>query len=171
MNPKVNIILEDGRSIKVTLYPEYAPLSVENFLKHVDNKMFDGVIFHRVIANFMIQTGAYYINKDYALDQKEALSTVKGEFLSNGVNNTLIHELGVISMARTSDKNSGSNQFFLCSTTCPHLDGEYAAFGKAEDDESKKVILDISLVETCAPHPAFRDFPVEPIIIKTIERM
>ena len=171
MNPVVNIILEDDRSIKVTLFPEHAPLSVENFLKHVDNKMYDGVIFHRVIANFMIQTGAYFINEDYALDQKEALGTVKGEFKSNGVANELKHTLGVISMARTSDKNSGSNQFFLCSTTCPHLDGEYAAFGQALDEESLKVILDISHVQTCAPHPAFRDFPVEPIIIKTIERI
>lgn len=171
MNPKVKIILEDGRNIVVTLYREHAPLSVDNFLLHVDNHMYDGVIFHRVIANFMIQTGAYYFSEKYTLDQKEALGTVKGEFLSNGVNNQLKHTLGVISMARTNDKNSGSNQFFLCSTTCPHLDGEYAAFGKAEGEESQKVILDLSYVQTCAPHPAFRDFPVEPIIIKTIERM
>lgn len=171
MNPKVKIILEDSREIQVELYPDVAPLSVGNFLDHVDNKMYDGVIFHRVIPNFMIQTGAYFINEEYALDKREALKTVKGEFRSNGVENDLKHTLGVISMARTNDKNSGSNQFFLCSTACPHLDGEYAAFGKAVDKESQKVIMDISFVQTCNPHPAFADFPVEPIVIKTIERM
>ena len=170
MNPKVNIILEDGRSIKVTLYPEYAPLSVENFLKHVDNKMFDGVIFHRVIANFMIQAGGYAI-KDGTLVETANVDSIKGEFSSNGVKNDLKHTPGVISMARTNVNDSASSQFFICSAESPHLDGKYAAFGKVIDEESLNVVLSISFVETSNFYGILPNFPVEPVVIKTIKRM
>lgn len=170
MNPEINIILTDGRNIKVTLYPEYAPISVENFLNLVDKKYFDGVIFHRVIENFMIQTGGYYIDGNI-LKEKEGAKSIKGEFIKNGVNNPIKHHKGTISMARTNDPNSASSQFFLCSVDTPHLDGQYAAFGKASDDESIKVIEDISTVKTGMLSPMFQNFPYEPIIIKTIVKL
>ena len=116
----------------------------------------------------MIQTGGYKL-EDNCPDELGEAPTIPGEFKSNGFENNLKHELGVISMARTSDKNSATSQFFICSATCPWLDGEYAAFGKTTDEESNKVVLEISKMPTCRPHPAFSDFPVENIGIKTIE--
>lgn len=169
MNENIKIILEDERVINVTLYPEYAPISVENFLHLIDINYFDGVIFHRIIEDFMIQTGGYYI-KDNTLYEKEGAKTIKGEFLKNGVNNPLKHKKGTISMARTNDPNSATSQFFLCSVDTPHLDGSYAAFGRASDEESIKIIEDISKVPTGMLSPAFQSFPYEPIIIKTIVR-
>ena len=127
-NPKITIFLTDGREINAELYPEIAPITVANFIQLVDEKYFDGVIFHRVINRFMIQTGGYYI-EDNTLMEKEGAATIKGEFASNGVENNLKHKLGVLSMARTNDPNSASGQFFICSASCAHLDGSYAAFG------------------------------------------
>ena len=168
-NPIVKIILNDDREIFVELYPEVAPKSVENFLKLVEQKFYDGVIFHRIIANFMIQTGGYYV-EDFTLFEKEEVESITGEFASNDFKNDLKHELGVISMARTSDPNSASSQFFICSTACPHLDGQYAAFGKVIDEDGLKTVLDLSYVETMNIGAGFTDFPVELISIKTIER-
>lgn len=170
MNPIVNIILTDGKEIKVELMPEYAPISVANFLKLVDEKFYDGVVFHRIIQNFMIQTGGYYI-EDMTLNDKEEKETIKGEFASNGVENNLKHTAGVISMARTMIKDSASSQFFICSVDCPHLDGEYAAFGKCVDEESLKNVIEVSNVETARLSPQFTDFPCNLIAIKTIERI
>ena len=147
MNPIIKIILEDNREIKAELYPEFAPISVQNFLDLIDEKYFDGVIFHRVIEDFMIQTGGYYI-KDNTLFDKEGAKNIKGEFIKNGVNNPLKHKAGTLSMARAMDMNSGSSQFFICSVDTPHLDGSYAAFGKVCDEESMNVVLDISKVKT-----------------------
>ena len=166
----VKIILVDGREINLELYPEIAPISVENFLSLVDKKFYDGVIFHRVIDRFMIQTGGYYIEENSLLEKEETKS-IKGEFASNGVENNLKHKIGVVSMARTSIKDSASSQFFICSASCPHLDGEYVAFGKVSNDESLANVLDISHVETTNIGYGFSDFPVEPIIIKTIIRL
>lgn len=163
------IILDDERIINIELDEVNAPISVKNFLKLIDKKYFDGVIFHRVIKNFMIQTGKYYID-DNSLKEKEDVESIKGEFTENGINNPLKHLKGTISMARTSDMNSASSQFFICSVDCPHLDGAYAAFGKVADEESMKVVEDISNVETTRFY-YFNDFPVEPVIIKTIERV
>ncbi len=168
-NPIIVITLEDERKITLELYPQIAPITVKNFLKLVDQKFFDGVCFHRVIANFMIQTGGYYIDETSLFD-KEEVECIKGEFESNGVENNLAHQLGVISMARTSDKNSASSQFFICSADAPHLNGEYAAFGKTIDDESNQVVLEISEVPTMNIGYGFSDFPVVPVIIKTIRR-
>ena len=168
-NIEIQIKLLDGRVINAELYPEIAPISVENFLKLIDEKYFDGVIFHRVIDRFMIQTGGYYIEGN-SLMEKEGAATIKGEFASNGVINNLKHKVGVLSMARTSDPNSATSQFFICSASCPHLDGAYAAFGKVNDDESIANVLDISHVETTNIGYGFADFPIEPIVIETIIR-
>ena len=118
----------------------------------------------------MIQTGGYYIEENSLLE-KEETKTIKGEFLSNGVENNLKHKIGVVSMARTSIKDSASSQFFICSASCPHLDGEYAAFGKVSNDESLANVLDISHVETTNIGYGFSDFPIEPIVIKTIIKL
>lgn len=170
MNPIVNIILTDGKEIKVELMPQYAPISVANFLKLVDGKFYDGVVFHRIISNFMIQTGGYYIDA-MTLCDKEGAETIKGEFASNGVENNLKHTAGVISMARTMIKDSASSQFFICSVDCPHLDGEYAAFGKCVDEESLNNVIEVSHYETARLAPQFTDFPTNLIAIKTIERL
>lgn len=162
---KVCIELTDGRKINLELYPEHAPITVENFLSLVKDKFYDGLCFHRVIENFMIQGGGYVFDK--GLVEKNAPKTIKGEFKSNGVNNTLKHTAGVISMARTFIKDSASSQFFICTVNTPHLDGEYASFGKVIDDESLKVAIDISKVDT-GYVGYFGDVPVDPIVIKTI---
>lgn len=165
----IRIIMDnDLGNINITLDEEYAPITVNHFVKLIKDKIFDGTIFHRVIDNFMIQTGGYKV-LDQALEEIDEVESIKGEFKSNGVNNELKHELGVISMARTSIKDSATSQFFICVANCPWLDGEYAAFGYTNDEESKELIKKIAGVKTYAPHPNFQDFPVELISIKTIE--
>ena len=164
----VEITLTTEQKIRLCLDPNYAPKSVANFVNLVENHYYDGTIFHRIIKDFMIQTGGYAIT-DNVLNEMEEVPAIEGEFASNGhPENTLSHELGVISMARTSDKNSATSQFFICAATCTWLDGEYAAFGYCMDEESKKVVLEVSNVQTYRAHPAFTDFPYEPIGIKTI---
>lgn len=154
----VNIIIEmqDGGIIKAELYPDVAPLTVANFEKLINEKFFDGLIFHRVIKGFMIQGGGYDTN----YDQKEA-DSIKGEFSSNGVENNLKHDRGVLSMARTAVKDSASSQFFIMHQAAPHLDGEYAAFGKVT--EGLEIVDKIAGVQT-----DMQDCPVEPQVIKTI---
>ena len=168
-NPIITIILNDGREIKAELYPEIAPITVSNFLQLVDEHYFDGVIFHRVIDRFMIQTGGYYIEEN-TLKEKVGAKTITGEFASNGFENNLKHKIGVLSMARTNDPNSASSQFFICSASCAHLDGAYAGFGKVVDEISLANVLDISHVETANIGYGFADFPVDPIVIKTVIR-
>ncbi len=117
---KLKVVIEtDYGKIHVTLAPEMAPITVANFQKLVSEGFYDGLTFHRVIEGFMIQGGA-----------GNAPKTIKGEFAANGVNNTLAHERGVISMARAYDFNSASSQFFIMHEAAPHLDGQYAAFGQ-----------------------------------------
>lgn len=169
-NPKVKIIMDDNSEILIELYPEYAPISVDNFLKLVDNKYYDGVCFHRVIEGFMIQTGGYYV-KDNSIEETKKVNPIKGEFNSNGVKNDLHHIPGVISMARTNIKDSATSQFFICSAKCPHLDGEYAAFGKVCDDKSLENVLRISEAQTINVGGGLTDFPYPVISIKTIERI
>ncbi len=168
--PIVKIIMENSKEILIELYPEVAPISVDNFLKLVDEKYYDGVCFHRVIEDFMIQTGGYFV-KGNSIDTTKKTPSIKGEFNSNGVRNDLHHIPGVISMARTSDKNSASSQFFICSAKCPHLDGEYAAFGKVLDEASLDVVMDISRSNTINVGGGLTDFPYPVISIKTIERV
>ena len=165
----IEIILTTDKKIRLCLDSKVAPISVANFVDLVEKKYFDGVIFHRIIKDFMIQTGGYKINENNELYECEEIPAIEGEFASNGhPENTLSHELGVISMARTSIKNSATSQFFICAAPCSWLDGEYAAFGYCIDEESKKVVLEVSNVQTYRAHPAFTDFPCELIGIKTI---
>ena len=121
----VTITMENGGVIKLELYPEIAPITVENFEKLVKDGFYDGLIFHRVIRGFMIQGGC-----------PQGTGTggpgwqIKGEFARNGVKNDLKHTRGVISMARSMSPNSAGSQFFIMHEDAPHLDGSYAAFGK-----------------------------------------
>lgn len=116
-------VSEDGKTFIITLHPEDAPISCENFTTLVTGGFYDGLTFHRVIDDFMAQGG------DGSSAGKTAAS-IKGEFTSNGVQNNRKHVRGTVSMARTPDPDSGSSQFFICYTTCDYLDGSYAAFGE-----------------------------------------
>ena len=121
----VTIEMESGDTITVELYPDVAPITVENFKNLVSESFYDGIIFHRVIAGFMIQGGD---PKGIGIGGSD--KTIKGEFKANGVNNTLSHKRGVISMARTNVPDSASSQFFICHADATFLDGNYAAFGE-----------------------------------------
>lgn len=117
--------MENGGIIEIELYPEHAPKTVANFEKLVKAGFYDGLIFHRVIRGFMIQGG-----DPQGTGMGGAKEKIVGEFRANGHNNTLKHTRGVISMARAFDPNSASSQFFIMHSDAPHLDGQYAAFGK-----------------------------------------
>lgn len=121
----VVIEMENGDVMKGELYPEIAPETVDNFVKLVEEGFYDGLIFHRVIPGFMIQGGCPKGNGTGGPGH-----TIKGEFAANGFENNLRHERGVLSMARSMMPNSAGSQFFIMVETCPHLDGQYAAFGK-----------------------------------------
>lgn len=162
---KIKINLTDGRSMTAQLDESAAPITCANFLKLVYSNFYNGLIFHRVIPNFMIQGGGM----DASLSPKEA-KPIKGEFKQNGVNNPITHKLGVLSMARTNDPNSASSQFFICVDDCSFLDGQYAAFGSLVDKESEKVAVDISKVKTTSIS-WYQDVPYESIVIKSIERV
>ena len=166
------ITLTNDKEINLCLLEKYAPKSVNQFVTLAKSGFYNGTIFHRVIEGFMIQTGGYKLEGN-AISELGSVEPIEGEFASNGhKENTINHKLGVISMARTNDKNSATSQFFICSADCSWLDGEYAAFGKTVDEQSDQVVLEVSKVRTCVPHPMFSDFPVEPIGIKcvTIEK-
>ena len=121
----VRIEMENGAIMELELYPEVAPKTVANFEKLVKEGFYDGLTFHRVIPGFMIQGGDPQGNGMGGSKDK-----IKGEFKANGVQNDLKHERGVISMARSFDPNSASSQFFIMHKNAPHLDGQYAAFGR-----------------------------------------
>ena len=125
---KVIITMESKSTMTLELYPEIAPITVENFVKLAKEGFYDGLIFHRVIEGFMIQGG-----DPTGTGMGGPGHTIKGEFAANGVKNTLKHTRGVISMARAYDPNSAGSQFFIMHADAPHLDGEYAAFGKMLD--------------------------------------
>ena len=130
---EISIIMEDGSVMNAALYEDKAPETVKNFLSLINDGFFDGLCFHRVIPDFMIQGGGF-VDKDGKLIHKEAPANVVGEFTSNGFNsNDLHHEEGVLSMARAMDKNSASSQFFICVADCGYLDGQYACFGYVTD--------------------------------------
>ena len=152
----IKIEMENGKVMRGELYPEVAPITVENFVKLIANKFFDGLVYHRVIENFMIQGGGF----DAVGNHKET-DSIKGEFDSNGVKNDLKHTRGVLSMARTMFPNSASSQFFIMHKDAPHLDGQYAAFGKIT--EGLDVVDEIATCET-----DYNDQPVVPQVIKTI---
>ncbi len=153
---KAIIEMEDGMVMQLELYPEIAPITTENFKALADKGFYDGLIFHRVIAGFMIQGGCPNGN-----GMGGPGYTIKGEFSSNGVKNDLAHKRGVISMARASDPNSAGSQFFIMHADAPYLDGQYAAFGKLK--EGFDVLDEIANVET-----DFRDKPMREMKIKSI---
>ena len=143
-NPIVTIEMENGGLIKVELYPEIAPNTVASFVSLVSKGFYDGLIFHRVIPGFMIQGG-----DPTGTGMGGAKDKIKGEFAANGHKNDLKHTRGVISMARAYDPNSASSQFFIMHADAPHLDGQYAAFGKVVSgmetvDEIASVPVDYS---------------------------
>ena len=153
------ITMENGDEIKAELYPEAAPKTVENFLKLVDEKFYDGLIFHRVIKGFMIQGG-----DPTGTGMGGSKDTIVGEFRANGFQNDLAHTRGVLSMARTNMPNSASSQFFIMHQDAPHLDGQYAAFGKVI--EGMEAVDKIASVKT-----NWQDKPLKDQRIKTIRRV
>ena len=155
-NPIVTIEMEDGGVMKAELYPEIAPNTVNNFISLVKKGFYDGVIFHRVIPGFMIQGG-----DPKGVGVGGPGYCIRGEFTANGFKNPLLHERGVLSMARTMAPNSAGSQFFIMHEDSPHLDGQYAAFGKVI--EGIEVVDQIAAVETDA-----MDRPTQDQVIKTI---
>ncbi len=155
-NPIVTITMQDGGVITAELYPEKAPNTVNNFFSLIKKGFYDGLIFHRVISGFMIQGG-----------DPDGRGTggpgygIKGEFAANGFDNDLIHERGVLSMARSMRPDSAGSQFFIMHQDAPHLDGQYAAFGK--------VIEGMDVVDRiAATRTGWGDKPVEPQQMKTV---
>ena len=157
MNPKVKITMESGDVMTAELYPEIAPVSVENFLKLIDDGYYNGLTFHRVISGFMLQGGCPKGDGTGGPGWQ-----IKGEFSKNGITNNLKHTKGILSMARSMDPNSAGSQFFIMHKASPHLDGSYAAFGKVVEGED--IIDKIAYVET-----DYSDRPKTPVVIKTIE--
>lgn len=155
-NPIVTFTMEDGSTFKAELYPEIAPQSVNNFVSLVSKGFYDGLIFHRVIPGFMIQGG-----DPQGTGMGGPGYSIKGEFASNGFKNDLKHTKGVLSMARSMMPNSAGSQFFIMHETSPHLDGEYAAFGKII--EGQDVVDKIAVVDT-----DFSDRPRTPQVMKTV---
>lgn len=152
----VQIEMADGGIIKLQLYPAVAPITVANFEKLVKEGFYDGLIFHRVIAGFMIQGG-----DPTGTGMGGSPDSIKGEFKSNGVTNNLSHTRGTISMARTQIKDSASSQFFICHEDATFLDGEYAAFGVVT--EGIEVVDRIAGVDT-----DMRDKPVHDVVMKKV---
>ena len=150
------IEMENGKKIKIELYPEIAPISCENFEKLVKDGFYIGLTFHRVIPGFMIQGGC-----PEGTGMGGPGWTIKGEFSSNGVKNDLKHTRGVLSMARSMMPDSAGSQFFIMHEDAPHLDGQYAAFGKVV--EGMDVVDEIAETET-----DWGDKPVNPQIMKKV---
>ena len=155
-NPIVTFEMENGDIMKAELYPEIAPNTVNNFISLVNKGFYNGVIFHRVISGFMIQGG----------DPKGTGTggpgyCIKGEFTGNGFKNDLKHDRGVLSMARTMAPNSAGSQFFIMHQNSPHLDGQYASFGK--------IIEGIEVVDKiCAVRTDYNDKPRTPQVMKNV---
>ena len=155
-NPIVTFTMENGDVMKAELYPEIAPVSVNNFISLIQKNFYDGLIFHRVIRGFMIQGG-----DPEGTGMGGPGYSIKGEFAANGVKNDLKHTEGVLSMARSMMPNSAGSQFFIMHKTSPHLDGSYAAFGK--------VIEGMDTVNKIAETPTdYSDRPMTPQVIKTV---
>lgn len=149
--------MADGGVIKLELYPDIAPITVENFVSLVEEGFYDGLIFHRVIAGFMIQGGC-----PHGTGMGGPGHQITGEFAANGIPNPLKHERGVISMARAMDPNSAGSQFFIMHEDAPHLDGQYAAFGKMTDGFE-------TLDEIATTKTSFGDRPMFDMVIKSVK--
>ena len=152
-NPVVTFTMENGDVMKAELYPDIAPVSVNNFISLIQKNFYDGLIFHRVIRGFMIQGG-----DPQGTGMGGPGYSIKGEFAANGFQNDLKHTEGVLSMARSMVPDSAGSQFFIMHKDAPHLDGAYAAFGKVT--EGQDVVDAIATVATDAG-----DRPVEPQMI------
>lgn len=155
-NPIVTITMENGDIIKAELYPDIAPITVENFVKLVKEGFYDGLTFHRIISGFMIQGGCPKGNGTGGPGH-----TIKGEFSMNGVKNDLKHTPGVLSMARSMAPDSAGSQFFIMHKTSPHLDGQYAAFGQVI--EGMDVVNKLADVAT-----DYSDAPLEKQVMKSV---
>ena len=155
-NPMVEIEMENGGIMRLELYPDIAPITVENFLDLVNDGFYDGLIFHRVINNFMIQGG-----DPTGTGMGGSENTIKGEFAQNGVKNDLSHTRGVISMARSQSYDSASSQFFIVHQDSTYLDGSYGAFGKMADGYD--VLDEIATTPTDSSYK-----PLTDQVIKTI---
>ncbi|MCR5526868.1 MAG: peptidylprolyl isomerase [Lachnospiraceae bacterium] len=159
-NPIVTITMENGDVMKAELYPEIAPNTVNNFISLINKKYYDGIIFHRVINGFMLQggdpTGTGMGGPGYS---------IKGEFSNNGFENNLKHEPGVLSMARTMIPDSAGSQFFIMHKAAPHLDGEYAAFGKII--EGMDIVNKIAEVSTAMNDRPFEDQRMASVTVET----
>ncbi len=155
-NPIVTFTMENGDVMKAELYPDVAPNTVNNFISLVKKGFYDGLIFHRVIAGFMIQGG-----DPEGSGMGGPGYSIKGEFNYNGVENNLKHSRGVLSMARAQHPDSAGSQFFIMHADAPHLDGQYAAFGKLVDGED--VLDSIASIDT-----DWSDRPRTPQVMKTV---
>ncbi len=152
----VVIEMENGKKIKLELYPDIAPISCNNFERLVKEGFYNGLTFHRVISGFMIQGGC-----PNGTGTGGPGWNIKGEFAANGVKNALKHTRGVLSMARAQNPNSAGSQFFIMHEDAPYLDGQYAAFGK--------VVEGIEVVDEIAAQPTnYADAPLQPQIMKSV---
>ena len=159
-DPFVVLEIEGYGDIRIELFPQVAPITVENFLRYVEDGFYDGVVFHRVIASFMIQAGGFEERNGVAVQKAATYPNIKGEFVNNGVANYLGHFPGVLSMARGNDPDSGSSQFFICTARASWLDGQYAAFGRVVDEESMATALAIERVQTTTTYLYYGSVPV-----------
>ncbi len=155
-NPIVTITMKGGDSIRLELYPDVAPISVNNFISLIQKKFYDGLTFHRVIKGFMIQGGC-----PDGTGMGGPGYQIKGEFAQNGVSNDLKHTEGVLSMARSMMPDSAGSQFFIMHKNAPHLDGAYAAFGKVI--EGMDVVNKIAETAT-----DYSDRPLEPQVMESV---
>ena len=155
-NPIVTITMDNGDVMKAELYPEIAPNTVNNFISLVKKGFYDGLIFHRVINGFMIQGGC-----PDGTGMGGPGYSIKGEFTQNRFKNDLKHTAGVLSMARAMHPNSAGSQFFIMHADAPHLDGQYAAFGKLVEGED--VLDSIASIDT-----DWSDRPRTPQVMKTV---
>lgn len=163
MATKVKMEIENFGAMTLELYPETAPITVENFVNYVKSGFYNGLTFHRIYRGFMIQGG----DPSGTGMGDSSLKKIKGEFASNGVKNDLSHTRGVISMARTSVKDSASSQFFICHADATFLDGEYAAFGKLIDGyDTLDAVADVPVTYGMSGE---RTSPLSPVVIKSAE--
>ena len=156
------IEMENGKEIKLELYPEKAPITVANFEKLVSEKFYDGLTFHRIIKGFMIQGGCPKGDGTGGPGER-----IKGEFLANGVPNDIRHERGVISMARSGNPNSAGSQFFIMHEDAPHLDGQYAAFGRVI--EGMEAVDEIADAETDRSDKPLQPQRMQSVTVETFD--
>ena len=161
-NPIITIEMENGGVIKAELYPEIAPITVENFVTLTKKGFYDGLIFHRVIEGFMIQGG-----DPTGTGMGGPGHTIKGEFRRNGIVNNIKHERGVLSMARSMMPDSAGSQFFIMHKAAPHLDGSYAAFGRVI--EGIEVVDEIATTQTGAQDRPVKEQKMKKVTVETAE--